>query len=81
MKAIAKKSCRAMFEPPGKGERVTPDPNLSARLNLLFCDHAVQPKHLKIVQQDQAREPKPGKPRRIDTLSNGFSDVRFGCAP
>ena len=33
MRVIAKKSCRAMFEPPEKGQRVTLHPNLSARLN------------------------------------------------
>jgi hypothetical protein len=38
MSVIAKKRCRAMFEPPEKGERVTRNPNLSTRLNLLFSD-------------------------------------------
>jgi hypothetical protein len=32
MRVIAKKSCRAMFESPEKGERVTLNPNLSTRL-------------------------------------------------
>jgi hypothetical protein len=36
MRVIAKKRCRAMFEPPEKGERTTLNPNLSTRLNLLF---------------------------------------------
>ena len=36
MRVIAKKRCRAMFEPPEKGERATLNPNLSTRLNLLF---------------------------------------------
>ncbi len=39
-RVIAKKRCRAMFEPPEKGERATPHPNLSTRLNLLFSDQA-----------------------------------------
>src|SRR5450631_1582223 len=41
MRVIAKKRCRAMFEPPEKGERATPNPNLSTRLNLLFSDQAL----------------------------------------
>src|SRR6266566_7862150 len=41
MRVIAKKRCRAMFEPPEKGERATPHPNLSTRLNLLFSDQAL----------------------------------------
>ena len=41
MKVIAKKRCRAMFEPPEKGERATLNPNLSTRLNLLFSDQAL----------------------------------------
>jgi len=36
MRVIAKKRCRAMFEPPEKGERAALNPNLSTRLNLLF---------------------------------------------
>ena len=40
MRVIAKKRCRAMFEPPEKGERATLNPNLSTRLNLLFSDQA-----------------------------------------
>ena len=36
MRVIAMKRCRAMFEPPEKGERATLNPNLSTRLNLLF---------------------------------------------
>jgi hypothetical protein len=36
MRVIAKKRCRAMFEPPEKGERATLNPNLSTRLNLFF---------------------------------------------
>ena len=36
MRVIAKKRCRAMVEPPEKGERATLNPNLSTRLNLLF---------------------------------------------
>jgi hypothetical protein len=32
MRVIAKKSCRAMFESPEKGERATLNPNLSTRL-------------------------------------------------
>src|ERR1039458_5224790 len=36
MRVIAKKRCRAMFEPPEKGGRATLNPNLSTRLNLLF---------------------------------------------
>src|SRR5256886_17391432 len=38
MRVIAKKRCRAMFEPPEKGGRATLNPNLSTRLNLLFSD-------------------------------------------
>jgi len=38
MRVIAKKRCRAMVEPPEKGERATLNPNLSTRLNLLFSD-------------------------------------------
>ena len=41
MRVIAKKRCRAMFEPPKKGERATLNPNLSTRLNLLFSDQAL----------------------------------------
>jgi hypothetical protein len=40
MRVIAKKRCRAMFEPPEKGERAT-NSNLSTRLNLLFSDQAL----------------------------------------
>src|SRR5712672_2078930 len=41
MRVIAKKRCRAMFEPPEKGERATLNPNLSTRLNLLFFDQSL----------------------------------------
>jgi hypothetical protein len=41
MRVIAKKRCRAMFEPPEKGERATLNPNLSTRLNLPFSDQAI----------------------------------------
>lgn len=41
MRVIAKKKCRAMFEPPEKGERATLNSNLSTRLNLLFSDQAL----------------------------------------
>jgi hypothetical protein len=41
MSVIAKKKCRAMFEPPEKGERATLNPNLSTRLNLLISDQAL----------------------------------------
>jgi len=41
MRVIAKKRCRAMVEPPEKGERATLNPNLSTRLNLLFSDQAL----------------------------------------
>ena len=40
MRVIAKKRCRAMFEPPDKGEPATLNPNLSTRL-LLFFDQAL----------------------------------------
>src|SRR5450631_1522321 len=40
MRVIAKKRCRAMFEPPEKGERATLNPNLSTR-PLLFSDQAL----------------------------------------
>jgi hypothetical protein len=40
-RVIAKKRCRAMFEPPEKGERATVNPNLSTTLNLLFSDQAL----------------------------------------
>ena len=36
MRVIAKKRCRAMFEPPEKGERPTLNPNLSTRLKPTF---------------------------------------------
>jgi hypothetical protein len=36
MRVIAKKRCRAMVEPPEKGERVTLNPNLSTRLKHTF---------------------------------------------
>ena len=36
MRVIAKKRCRAMFEPPEKGERATLNPNLSTRLKSTF---------------------------------------------
>jgi hypothetical protein len=36
MRVIAKKRCRAMFEPPEKGERATLNPNLSTRLKPTF---------------------------------------------
>jgi hypothetical protein len=42
MRVIAKKRCRAMFEPPEKGERATLNPNLSTGLNLLFSDQALR---------------------------------------
>jgi hypothetical protein len=41
MRAIAKKRCRAMFEPPEKGERATLNSNLSTRLIPLFSDQAL----------------------------------------
>jgi hypothetical protein len=41
IRVIAKKRCRAMFEPPEKGERATLNSNLSTRLNLLFSDQAL----------------------------------------
>jgi hypothetical protein len=41
MRVIAKKMCRAMFEPPETGERATLNPNLSTRLILLFSDQAL----------------------------------------
>jgi hypothetical protein len=41
MRVIAKKRCRAMVEPPEKGERATLNPNLSTRPNLLFSDQAL----------------------------------------
>ena len=37
-RAIAKKRCRVMVEPPEKGERATPNPNLSTRLKPTFFD-------------------------------------------
>src|SRR6266404_6936288 len=39
LSAIAR--CRAMFEPPEKGEWTTLNSNLSTRLNLLFSDQAL----------------------------------------
>lgn len=36
MRVIAKKRCRAMFVPPGKGERVTLDPELWMEPNLPY---------------------------------------------
>jgi hypothetical protein len=36
IRVIAKKRCRAMFEPPEKGERATLNPNLSTRLKPTF---------------------------------------------
>jgi hypothetical protein len=36
MRVIAKKRCRAMVEPPEKGERATLNPNLSTRLKTTF---------------------------------------------
>ena len=36
MRVIAKKRCRAMVEPPEKGERATLNPNLSTRLKPTF---------------------------------------------
>jgi hypothetical protein len=36
MRVIAKKSCRAMVEPPEKGERATLNLNLSTRLKPTF---------------------------------------------
>jgi len=42
MRVIAKKRCRAMFEPPEKGERATLNPNLSTRLKpTFFSDQAL----------------------------------------
>jgi hypothetical protein len=42
MRVIAKKRCRAMVEPPEKGERVTLNPNLSTRLKpTFFSDRAL----------------------------------------
>jgi hypothetical protein len=42
MRVIAKKRCRAMFEPPEKGERATLNPNLSTRLRpAFFSDQAL----------------------------------------
>jgi hypothetical protein len=38
MSVIAKKRCRAMVEPPEKGERATLHPNHSTRLNLIVSD-------------------------------------------
>jgi hypothetical protein len=65
MRVIAKKRCRAMFEPPEKGERATLNPNLSTRLNLLFSDQALGRRggycwsRGASVQQDQVRDPSP----------------------
>jgi hypothetical protein len=50
-RAIAKKRCRAMVEPPEKGERATPNPNLSTRLNLLFFDQALATGWLLLVEE------------------------------
>jgi hypothetical protein len=36
IRVIAKKRCRAMFEPPEKGERATLNPNPSTRLKPTF---------------------------------------------
>jgi hypothetical protein len=41
MRVIAKKRCRAVVEPPEKGERATLNPNLSRKLNLFFSDQAL----------------------------------------
>ena len=41
MRVIAKKRCRAMFEPPEKGERATLNPNLSTRLKPTFFRSAL----------------------------------------
>jgi hypothetical protein len=41
MRVIAKKRCRAMVEPPEKGERANLNPNLSTSLNLLSSDQAL----------------------------------------
>jgi hypothetical protein len=41
MRVIAKKRCRAMVEPPEKGERATLNPNLSTRLKPTFFDQAL----------------------------------------
>jgi hypothetical protein len=94
MRVIAKKRCRAMFEPPGKGERVTPDPNLSTRLNLLFPIRPLggglavagvslprlhfNPNTLKLCSK--IKLVTQAQPRRLDTLSNVLSDVRFGSS-
>jgi hypothetical protein len=93
MRVIAKKRCRAMFEPPEKGKRATLNPNLSTRLNLLFSDQALGRRvgycwsrrasvprlifNAKTLKLRSSR-PKPNKPRRLDTLSNVPSDVRVG---
>ena len=53
MRAIAKKRCRAMFEPPEKGERATLNSNLSTRLNLLFSDQALGADGLLLVEEGE----------------------------
>src|ERR1700692_1494719 len=64
MRVIAKKRCRAMVEPPGKGERAILNPNLSTRLNLLFSDQA-----LGRAVNITARAPlAPSGPRLLDHL-------------
>ena len=53
MRVIAKKRCRAMFEPPEKGERATLNPNLSTRLTLLFSDQALGAGWLLLVEEGE----------------------------
>ena len=67
MRVIAKKRCRAMFEPPEKGERATLNPNLSTRLNLLFSDQALGRRGwLLLVEEGERRCLADLRGRKID---------------
>jgi hypothetical protein len=73
MRVIAKKRCRAMVEPPEKGERATLNPNLSTRLNLLFSIRPLAAGWLLLVEEGERR--CLGKP------NGGGSHEEYALAP
>jgi hypothetical protein len=70
MRVIAKKRCRAMVEPPEKGERATLNPNLSTKLNLRLSFNA---KTLKLCSKIKLAT--QGNQRMFDVGSSPTADI------
>ena len=68
MRVIAKKRCRAMFEPPEKGERATLNPNLSTRLKPTFFRSGPWPAGWLLLDEEEAPA-YPPSPRICFTLA------------